>query len=82
MGQCSNDDDHHTFIYLQLKNYTLILEQRYDSIDMDILRNKKHATNRNWHWALDQYVSPKNNIKCCQKYMKVVEYWHETIKKL
>ena len=27
--------------------------------DMDILRNKKHATNRNWHWALDQYVSPK-----------------------
>ena len=39
--------------------------------DMDILRNKKHATNRNWHWALDQYVSPKNSIKSCQKYMKV-----------
>ena len=35
--------------------------------DMDILRNKKHATNRNWHWALDQYVSPKNSIKRCQK---------------
>ena len=35
--------------------------------DMDILRNKKHATNRNWHWALDQYVSPKNNTKSCQK---------------
>ena len=34
----------------------------------------------NWHWALDQYVSPKNNITCCQKYMKVVQYWHETIK--
>jgi len=48
--------------------------------DMDILRNKKHATNRNWHWALDQYVSPKNSIKSCQKYMKVVEYWHGTIK--
>ena len=30
--------------------------------------------------ALDQYVSPKNNIKCCQKFMKVIEYWHETIK--
>ena len=40
--------------------------------DMDFLRNKKHATNRNWHWALDQYVSPKNSIKICQKYMKVV----------
>ena len=47
---------------------------------MDILRNKKHATNRNWHWALDQYVSPKNSIKRCQKYMKVEEYWHGTIK--
>ena len=40
--------------------------------DMDILRNIKHATNRNWHWALDQYVSPKNSIKSCQKYKKVV----------
>ena len=47
---------------------------------MDILQNKKHATNRNWHWALDQYVSPKNSIKSYQKYMKVVEYWHGTIK--
>ena len=27
--------------------------------DIGFLRNKKHATNRNWHWALDQYVSPK-----------------------
>ena len=40
--------------------------------DMGFLRNIKHATNRNWHWALDQYVSPKNSIKSCQKYMKVV----------
>ena len=53
---------------------------RWTPFDMDILRNKKHATNRNWHWALDQYVSPKNSIKSCQKYMKVVEYWHGTIK--
>ena len=41
--------------------------------DMDIL-HQKHATDRNWHWTLDQYVSPKNSIKCCQKYMKVEEY--------
>ena len=27
--------------------------------DIGFLRNKKHATDRNWHWALDQYVSPK-----------------------
>ena len=48
--------------------------------DIGFLRNIKHATNRNWHWALDQYVSPKNSIKSCQKYMKVEEYWHGTIK--
>jgi hypothetical protein len=27
-----------------------------------------------------QELAPKINIKCCQKYVKVVEYWHETIK--
>ena len=48
--------------------------------DIGFLRNKKHATDRNWLWALDQYVSPKNSIKSCQKYMKVEEYSHETIK--
>ena len=32
LGQCSNNDDHHTFIYLQLNITTL--EQRYDSIWM------------------------------------------------
>src|SRR3954464_14457030 len=26
-GQCSNNDDHHTSIYLQLKDYNSILEQ-------------------------------------------------------
>ena len=40
--------------------------------DMDFLRNKKHATNRNWHWALDELVSPINHIKSFQKYVKVV----------
>ena len=27
---------------------------RLDSFDIGFLRNKKHATDRNWHWALDQ----------------------------
>ena len=36
-------------------------------LDIGFLQKKKHATDRNWHWALDQYVSPKNNIKSCQK---------------
>ena len=30
MGQCSNNEDHHTFIYLQLKN----LRTKYDSMWM------------------------------------------------
>ena len=47
---------------------------------MGFLRNIKHATDRNWHWALDQYVSPKNSIKSCQNYIKVEEYWHGRIK--
>ena len=28
LGQCSNNDDHHTFIYLQLKNYNSILRTK------------------------------------------------------
>ena len=48
--------------------------------DICFLRNKKHASDRNWHWALDQYVSPKNNIKSCQKVYESEQYWHGTIK--
>ena len=34
LGQCSNNEDHHTFIYLQLKNYNSILRTKYDSMWM------------------------------------------------
>ena len=34
LGQCSNNDDHHILIYLQLKNYNSILRTKYDSIWM------------------------------------------------
>ena len=30
------------------------------------------------HWI--NMLVPKNSIKSCQKYIKVVEYWHGTIK--
>ena len=33
MGQCSNNDDHHTSIYLQLKDYNSILEQNMTLYD-------------------------------------------------
>src|SRR3954462_5979740 len=32
LGQCSKNDDHHTFIFLQLNNYNSILRTKYDSI--------------------------------------------------
>ena len=34
LGQCSNNDDHHTFIYLNLMNYNSILRTTYDSMWM------------------------------------------------
>ena len=34
LGQCSKNDDHHTFIYLQLMNYNSILGTKYDSMQM------------------------------------------------
>ena len=33
-GQCSSNEDHHTFIYLQLNDYKLITRTKYDSIWM------------------------------------------------
>ena len=57
--------------YIFQKKISVSFYPVWTPFDMDFLRNKKHATNKNWHWALDQYVSPKNSIKSCQKYMKV-----------
>ena len=44
LGQCSNNDDHHTFIFLQLNNYNSILRTKYDSIWMP------PAVYRDWQW--------------------------------
>ena len=30
------------------------------------------------HWI--NRLVPKNNMKCCQKYVEIIGYWHETIK--
>ena len=59
-------------IHIYSKKISVSFYLVWTLFDMDFLRNKKHATNRNWHWALDQYVSPKNSIKSYQKYVKVV----------
>ena len=60
LGQCSNNDDHHTFIYLQLKNYNLILRTKYDSIWMplavywDVQWLKSDMYKKWWKVALPQ----------------------------
>jgi len=33
MGECSNNENHHTSIYLQLKNYNSVLEQKFDYVN-------------------------------------------------
>ena len=58
--------------HIYSKKFSVSFYPVWTPSDMDFMQNKKHATNRNWHWALDQYVSPKNSIKSCQRYMKVV----------
>ena len=47
---------------------------------MDFLRNKnmQQIGTGTGHWI--NMLVPKNSIESCPKYMKVVEYWHETIK--
>ena len=61
-GQCSNNDDHHTFIYLQLKNYNSILRTRYDSIWMPpaVYREMTHE----WHvWKnYEQWLCHKYDV--------------------
>ena len=55
LGQCSNNDDHHTFIFLQLNNYNWILRTKYDSIWMP------PAVYRDMQWIKsDMYESIMN----------------------
>ena len=48
LGQCSNNEDHHTFIYLQLKNYNSILRTKYDYVNASD-GVPGCATTQEWH---------------------------------
>ena len=60
LGQCSNNDDHHTFIFLQFKNYNSILRTKYDSMWMppvvyrDMQWIKSDMYEKLWKVALPQ----------------------------
>ena len=48
LGQCSNNDDHHTSIYLQLNDYNSILEQRW--LYMNAFGGvPRYAMDQEWH---------------------------------
>ena len=48
LGQCSNNDDHHTSIYLQLNEYNSILEQRWLYVNASG-GVPRYAMNQEWH---------------------------------
>ena len=56
LGQCSNNDDHHTFIFLQLNNYNSILRTKYDSMwmppavyrDMQWIKSDMYENHERW----------------------------------
>ncbi len=61
LGQCSNNEDHHTFIYLKLKNYNSTLRTKYDSMWMppavyrDMQWIKSDMYERLWRWPCHKY---------------------------
>ena len=61
LGQCSNNEDHHTFMDLQLKNYNSILRTKYDSIWMPL------AVYQDVQW-LKSDMYEKNERWLCHKY--------------
>ena len=62
LGQCSMNDDHHTSIYLQLKNYNSILRTRYDSIWMH------PAVCRDVQWFMSDMYEKNYERWLCHKY--------------
>ena len=48
LGQCSMNDDHHTYIYLQLNDYNSILEQSMTLYEC-LRRYTGIAMNQEWH---------------------------------
>ena len=49
LGQCSSNDDHHTFIFLQLKNYNSILRTTIWLYVNDSGGIPGYAMNQEWH---------------------------------
>ena len=75
LGQCSNNDDHHTFIYLQLNITTRYLEQRYDSIWMPPVY-RDGATNQEWHvWKIMHGGFATNTMSTTWSWKEIWQWW-------
>ena len=62
LGQCSKNEDHHTFIFLQLNNYNSILRTKYDSIWMP------PAVYRDMQWFVSDMYERIMKGGFCHKY--------------
>ena len=51
LGQCSNNDDRHTFIYLQLMNYNSILRTKYEYRDVQCIKSDMYERIMNGGFA-------------------------------
>ena len=82
LGQCSNNDDHHTSIYLQLNDYNSILEQRW--LYMNASSGVPgYAMNQEWHvwnnyeWWLCHKYHVNYMIMLSNTTMMNVSWWTE-----
>ena len=61
LGQCSNNDDHHTSIYLQLNDYNSILEQRWlymiasGGVPGCVMSQERHVWKNYERWLCHKY---------------------------
>ena len=84
MGQWSSNDDHHTFIYLQLKNYNSILRTKHGSVwmppavyrDVQWLKSDMYKKYERWlcHKYDVNYVIMQSNMTMMMHVMKT-EWW-------
>ena len=60
LGQCSNNEDHHTFTDLQLRNYNSTLKTKYDYVNASggvpgYAMNQERHVWKLWRWPCHKY---------------------------
>src|SRR6187399_2911211 len=79
MGQCSNNEDHHTFIDLQLKDYNSKLEQNmtlYECLRrcIEMCNESRVTCMRNYAWWPSHKYDVNYMIMHCNMTIRSVSY--------